>query len=165
MIYGNPPSGEPLTQGDIIDVCPLIYWLIDAQSQQRVATESNERILVLSQACDLANARTTRVQAAVVHEARALVDAGILKSQTIRDQIRRHQVFGWYFLPADEKRPEVIVDLRDIHTLPRALLEGLVSEGHRLASLASPYREHLAQHFAVTYSRIALPEPYETRPD
>jgi hypothetical protein len=26
----------------------------------------------------------------------------------------------------------------------------------------TPYREHLAQHFAVTYSRIGLPEPYGT---
>jgi hypothetical protein len=24
------------------------------------------------------------------------------------------------------------------------------------------YREHLAKHFADTYSRIGLPEPYET---
>jgi hypothetical protein len=28
--------------------------------------------------------------------------------------------------------------------------------------LATPYREHLAQHFSVTYSRIGLPEPYGT---
>jgi hypothetical protein len=26
--------------------------------------------------------------------------------------------------------------------------------------LITPYREHLAQHFSVTYSRIGLPEPY-----
>jgi hypothetical protein len=26
----------------------------------------------------------------------------------------------------------------------------------------TPYREHLAQHFSVTYSRIGLPEPYGT---
>jgi hypothetical protein len=29
--------------------------------------------------------------------------------------------------------------------------------------LLSPYREHLAQHFAVTYMRIGLPAPFETR--
>lgn len=33
-----------------------------------------------------------------------------------------------------------------------------------MCRLATPYREYLAQHFAVTYMRIALPEPYETRP-
>ncbi len=30
--------------------------------------------------------------------------------------------------------------------------------------LQSPYREHLAKHFADTFSRIGLPEPYESEP-
>jgi hypothetical protein len=38
------------------------------------------------------------------------------------------------------------------------------TSGKRVASLASPYREHLARHFAVTYMRVALPEPYGTQP-
>jgi hypothetical protein len=86
-----------------------------------------------------------------------------LKPQTIVQQIRRHQVFGWYFLPANNGLPESIVDLRDIHTLPRDLLLQLVRAGKRVCALATPFREHLSQHLAVTYSRIGLPEPYETR--
>jgi hypothetical protein len=31
------------------------------------------------------------------------------------------------------------------------------------ARLLSPYREHLAKHFADTFSRIGLPEPYDTK--
>ena len=76
-------------------------------------------------------------------------------------------VFGWYFLPAVTAPivlPEALVDLRDIHSVPRAVLEALIASGKRRASLSSPYREHLAQHFAVTYMRIALPEPYGTEP-
>jgi hypothetical protein len=30
--------------------------------------------------------------------------------------------------------------------------------------IVTPDREHLAQHFAVTYMRIGLPDPYETHP-
>jgi hypothetical protein len=37
--------------------------------------------------------------------------------------------------------------------------------GYRSATIKTPYREHLAQHFAVTFSRIALPEPYDTQED
>ena len=59
---------------------------------------------------------------------------------------------------------ESIVDYRDIHTVSRELLQQLVTDVRRIARLNSPYREHLAQHFAVTFSRIALPEPYETNP-
>jgi len=88
-----------------------------------------------------------------------------MKAQTIRDQIRRHRVFGWYFLPAGNGLPELVLDLRDIHTLPRILLEDLTTQGHRQATIITPYREHLAQHFATTYGRVALPDPYETEPD
>lgn len=112
-----------------------------------------------------ANTKTSKVQVAVVHATAKLVSAGILKAQTIRDQVRRHLVFGWYFLPAADETPESIVDLRDIHTVPRDLLEEQIRLGHRRLAVLTPYREHLAQHFATTYSRIALPEPYETVAD
>ena len=59
--------------------------------------------------------------------------------------------------------PESLVDLRDVHSVPRAVLQQLIRDGKRIASLVSPYREHLAQHFAVTYMRVALPEPYATQ--
>ena len=151
-------------QGDIVDRCPLIYWNVTQSTQGilRSSAASEERVIVLTQACDLASQKTTRVQIAVVHEAQRLVQQGILKPQAIRDQVRKHRVFGWYFLPAGDAIPESIVDLREIHTLPRTLLNVLVGDGHRIASPATPYREHLAQHFAVTFSRIALPDEFPT---
>ncbi|HEV3386703.1 MAG TPA: hypothetical protein VG097_17945 [Gemmata sp.] len=54
--------------------------------------------------------------------------------------------------------------LVEMNSVPRVVLEQLIKGGKRVASLASPYREHLAQHFAVTYMRVALPEPYATQP-
>jgi hypothetical protein len=104
---------------------------------------------------------------AQVHDAQTLVAKGILKGATVRDQVRRHLVFGWYFLPAVTTPvvlPEALVDLRDVHSIPRVMLEELIAHGKRCACLVSPYREHLAQHFAVTYMRVALPEPYRTQP-
>lgn len=56
--------------------------------------------MVLTQACDLAQVKTTRVVVAPIHEGTQLVAKNILKAGTIRDQVRRGQVFGWYFLPA-----------------------------------------------------------------
>jgi hypothetical protein len=58
----------------------------------------------------------------------------------------------------------MIVDLRQLHTVRLDLLAALIQSGHRRARLWSPYREHLAKHFANTFSRIGLPEPYETHP-
>ena len=93
------------------------------------------------------------------------VDEGLLKAQTVRDQVRRHRVFGWYFLPAEGPLPESIANLREVHTVPRQLLEALAKEGLRITSLTTPFREHLAQHLAVTYSRIALPSEFESQAD
>ena len=90
---------------------------------------------------------------------------GILQPKTIRDQVRAHRVYGWYFLPAGTGVVESIVDLRDLHTMPRALLEQLVQDGKRIARIRTPYREHLAQHFSITYARIGLPEPYPSEPE
>jgi hypothetical protein len=71
-------------------------------------------------------------------------------------------VYGWYSLPKGNQVEESLVDLRSVHTIPRGILEQLIAEGNRITRIATPYREHMAQHFSTTYSRIALPTPYET---
>jgi hypothetical protein len=162
-MYRQVDPAEPLTQGDIIESCPLLIWEGPIAGGQPQAAEFIGRIIVLTQACDLAQTKTTRVVTALVHDAKQLVDAGILNAKTIQDQVRLHRVYGWYFLPAGDSLDESIVDLRDIHTMPRSILENLIRQGNRRCQLESPYREHLAQHFAITYSRIGLPQPYETR--
>jgi hypothetical protein len=165
MIYEAIAAGEALSQGDLIDGCPIIFWEgagPNAGVELR-ATTAKVRVVVLTQACDLAQTKVTRTLVAVVHNAQHLVDRGILKSGLIRDHVRSHRVYGWYFLPAGTVVAESVVDLRDLHTIPRQLLEQLTSTGRRICRISTPYREHLAQHFATTYSRIGLPVPYETQ--
>jgi len=161
-MYETLNSTTPLRQGEIIDDCPLLFWGRSSTAAEWQVSKSLSRIVILSQACDLESPKLTRVQVATVHAANALVESGVLNAQTIKTQLTRHRVFGWYFLPADSNFPESIIDLRDIHTIDRSLLEELAAERKRVCTLTTPYREHLAQHFAVTFSRIGLPEPYET---
>jgi len=168
MIDTGPSTQEPLTQGDIVDECPLLYWDVssaaEADPEPRFVT-THARIVVLIQACDLAQGKATRVLVAIVHNAGYLVRQGILKDALIRDQIRCHRVYGWYFLPSSQGIEESVVDLRHLHTIPRIVLHRLILEGKRVTNICTPYREHLAQHFATTYSRIGLPKPYATDPD
>jgi len=166
-MYRVLPHDEPVSQGDIFDDCPIFG--LDADDEW-LDVESDPvrwlaRVVVMTQACDLATAKTSRVVVAVVHVAQELVDAGILKASAIRDRIRRHQVYGWYFLPQDDlaNLPESLVDLRNMHTVPLAILKQMSGGGKRRCRLETPYREHLSQHFANTYARIGLPEPYETQ--
>ncbi len=168
-MYQMLPAEALLSQGDVIDDCP-VFGLDDSAVPVNLGAGPirwQARVITLTQACDLAQKKATRVVVAVVHTAQHLVDQGILKSSLIRDQLRRGLVYGWYFLPAAPSPiglSESIVDLRDLHTVPQAVLEHLISDGKRVCRLITPYREHLAQHFATTYSRIGLPEPYETLP-
>jgi hypothetical protein len=161
MIYQVVPNDMLLTQGDILDGCPVYRRGDDEEIQ-----EFDGRVIVLTQACDLAQHKADLVLVALVRTADEVVAAGELKAAAIRDQVRLGRVFGWYFLPAAPDPipvPESIVNLRDLHTVPRAGLERLAADGKRAARLNTPYREHLAQHFAVSYMRIALPDPPETR--
>ncbi len=168
MMYAAPTADEPLSQGDVLDACPIFGLETSAGAVDLEAAPARwrERVIVLTQACDLAQTKTTKVLVALLHAAQLLVDRGVLKAPTIRDQLRRGVVYGWYFLPAAAAPiplPESIIDLHDLHTVPRAVLERLIAEGKRVCRLLPPYREHLAQHFAVTYMRIGLPGPYETQ--
>jgi hypothetical protein len=162
------PLETGLSQGDILDDCPILVWKPEPPLDFDVPPEIRIiRVVVLTQACDLAQDKTTRVVVAPVHDAAELVARNILKAGAIRDQVRRGQVFGWYFLPAASAPvtlAESIVDLRELHTIERRTLEYLVGAGKRIGRIRTPWREHLAQHFGTTYMRIALPEPYATQP-
>ena len=55
-----PGQPVPLSQGDIFDDCPLVFW---ADQTRQVAKDDKPhgvlaRVIVLTQACDLANDKT-----------------------------------------------------------------------------------------------------------
>ncbi|HZV05689.1 MAG TPA: hypothetical protein VE999_11455 [Gemmataceae bacterium] len=166
MIYRLPPLNDPLDQGDIIDACPILELTeYDLDGKRPLAsTYALHRILVLTQTCDLANSKTSVVVVGVILDAQSLVEQQMLKAADIRGPIRAGRVYGWYFLPKNTEfgLPEMIVDLRQLQTVRLDLLTALCQRGQRKARVQPLFREHLAKHFADTYSRIGLPEPYET---
>lgn len=165
-IYEVPPVGESITQGDILDGCPVTLLEMAPAGDPPVFIQHLARVIVMSQACDLARPQGLgKVVVALVHTCEEIIRLNLLKPAAIRDHVRAHRMPGWYFLPKAESPaslPESIVDMRDLHTVPRAYLDGLIAEGRRVCRVVTPYREHLNQHFAVTYMRIGLPEPYAT---
>src|SRR5271157_2157110 len=168
MIYLGPSPDNPIDQGDIVDQCPLTFlteYDMDLPGQGEIECVPT-RVLVLTQTCDLAHRKITALTAAIVHEAQFIVDQGLLKPADVRGPVRAARVYGWYFLPADSDLGlnEMIVDLRQLHTVRLDLLFALSQRGHRRARLLSPYREHLAKHFADTFSRIGLPRLHNPIP-
>jgi hypothetical protein len=168
VIYEAAVGDAPIDQADIIDGCPILS-LKEFDLDGQHAPELNVsicRVLVLTQTCDLANRKVSTVTVAVALDAQFLVEQKLLKPTDIRGSIRAGRVFGWYFLPAsgEHQLPEMVIDLRQLHTVRFDLLTALCQRGQRRARLLTPYREHLAKHFADTFSRIGLPEPYDTQP-
>ena len=147
MIYGLPGVDDPLDQGDVIDECIIVSvkeFDVDRDDPPRINVARN-RVVLLTQACDLANKKVSYVTVAIVHEAQFIVGQGLLKPADVRGPVRAARVYGWYFLPAnsDLGLNEMIVDLRQLHTVRLDLLTVLCQRGHRRGRLLSPYREHL----------------------
>lgn len=166
MIYSRPPHSERIDQGDLIDNVPLVEiheYRADDSAKSAIACRPC-LVLVLTQTCDLAQGKASRIVVARVFDAEALIQSGHVRAADVKGPIRSTRVWGWYFLPVypDVGLGEMIVDLRQIHSVPAEIVEAVCRDGHRKARLLTPYREHLSQHFAHTYSRIGLPVPYET---
>jgi hypothetical protein len=166
MIYVLPAPGDALDQGDLIDGCPVFSVLVFDPANPAASSVKGvpQRIVVLTQTCDLANEKTAIVTVAEVYEAQLLVNEGLLKPADIKGPLRSGRIWGLYFLPASAELHlgEMIVDLRRLHTVRRNLLQTLCQSGQRRARIVTPYREHLAKHFGDTFTRIGLPQPYET---
>lgn len=166
MIYRLPEADDPLDQGDLLDDCPVAMvmdYTAERPDQAKVILDL-QRVIVVTQTCDLANSKVDLAVVASVFDAQQMVDLGIVKATDVKGPIRASRVWGLYFLPAfsDAGLGEMIVDVRRLHSIRLDVLGGLRLAGKRRAKLLTPFREHLAKHFADTYSRIGLPQPYET---
>jgi hypothetical protein len=164
MIYSLPNSDEPLDQCDVLDGCPIVTVADQAPDRLDQARLDIRRGIILTQTCDIANEKIEFLVVATVYDAQALIDSKIVRASDVKGPIRAGRVWGLYFLPAHAATgiAEMIVDFRYVHSIPVKVLEGLRMAGKRRIRLLTPYREHLAKHFADTYSRIGLPQPYET---
>jgi hypothetical protein len=166
VIYDHPSPDESIDQGDLIDGCLMLYHkhaVSDADRPPEI-DYSYRTVVVVTQTCDLANQKVTYATVAEVFDAQFLIDQKLFKPAEVKGPLRAGRVWGWYFLPADAGLGlgEMVVDLRRLHTVRLDLLRGLCAAGKRRGRLRVPYREHLAKHFADTFSRIGLPRPYET---
>lgn len=167
MIYRRPEDHESVDEVDIVENCPLLFVTgFDlATTQPPTVDYALARVVVVTQTCDLAQGKVTQVVVAPAYDAEHVVAERKLKASDIKGPVRAGRVFGWYFLPANDDfgLPEIIVDLRQLYTVPLDLLEELCRRGERLARIQPLFRGHLGKHLAETYSRIGLPEPYETQ--
>jgi hypothetical protein len=164
MIYSIPNPDDPLDQGDVFDDCPFVTVSEDAPDRLDQARLDFRRGIVLSQTCDIANKKVERLVVAAVFDAQTLIELQVVKSSEVKGPLRAGRAWGLYFLPAHVPSSigEMIVDFQRVQSIPPKVFDSLRNAGKRRLRLLPLYREHLAKHFADTYSRIGLPQPYET---
>ena len=82
MIYRALSTSDSLDQGDVIDDCPVPAVLDSRPVQPAAATVQVDlnRVIVLTQTCDLAQGKAVDGIVASVFDAQQLVDTGCLKA-------------------------------------------------------------------------------------
>ena len=167
-------SGNELRQGDLIVGCPALLlpenFLLSVNEPLQAVSVVPElwNVVVLTQSCDLANQKISRVLVcpyrplSVAHELIPEDKRSKEKNrQAFFEQVRRGIQPNLHMLAASqepEHEQEIqILDFREVFTVPGELLRQLaVHNGTRLR-LIPPYREHLAQAFARFFMRVGLP--------
>ena len=134
MIYEQPGrGGASVTKVTFLTTVPCCFGNEGPVRRPRSNRATGTRIVVLTQACDLALGQgnsSVGFRGSFGHVIWST--QGVVTEKTVRDQIRTHRVYGWYFLPEGPAMEESIVDLRNLHTIPGVMLEQLARWKTRL---------------------------------
>jgi hypothetical protein len=168
-------QGRELQQGDILLDCPIysLPLVYPPRDGVRVTAEVGEMDqIILSQSCDLVEGQE-KLEQVVMCAVPTLLEAQATSGHSLakrdnRLQLIKHRLVSFHPLKEVKfekiERPMSVVTFSMVATLPVAYVrEFAAAQKHRLR-LKSPFREHLAQRFAIFFGRIGLPEEL-TLPD
>jgi hypothetical protein len=175
-----------LTQGDIIDSCPVVGWRPEVTFDFSAGPEvlpigemldaQRVDVIVMTQACDLEHAKVQNVilcplyRLAAYRAAWESAQASKGQNPTAKawkrycDAICEGSIWNLSLLNSEDLGEMAVehrlVDFHEVFTLPRSVLESLLkARKNDRAQLLPPYREHLSQAFARFFMRVGLPTP------
>lgn len=181
--YEEVEAPAKLTQGDLIQNCPLVSWKAEglqlsgeeeAEGLKGIAEAIKADTVVMTQACDLEHGKVQNVvlcphlSLSEYYEGwKAMMESKEQKPsqrawRSHCEDIRDGFVWNLAILNVGEtsslKTEHRIVDFHDIFTIPRNFLESLLEQRQQpRLRLLPPYREHLSQAFARFFMRVGLP--------
>lgn len=156
-------SEENLLQGDYILDCPVpVFTEIPAEKIKIVPKVKIYNLIVITQSCDLANAKAPFVALCPIYSLAEFEFSNPKAAQKgFWEQVRRAKIEGLHLLSSFENpannRECSVVDFREIYSLP---FEFLIKHAASLETrwrLKSPYLEHFSQAFARFFMRVGLP--------
>lgn len=161
--FWEETTGADLRQGDYLLNCsiPLMLELTDNPDEQKLPQGKSD-LLIVTQSCDLENQKVRLVAACPIYP---LADYEKVNEALARkgrwEEVRKGRVETLHLLssptqPADN-RAALVVDFREIYSLPVETLVRQAAAGGKRWRLKSPYLEHFSQAFARFFMRVGLP--------
>lgn len=156
-------NGTTLRQGDYLPRCLVPVFGADlAKSGTHEITADEYDLIVVTQSCDLERGKARLVAACPIYAiARFEAVNPVFGKKGRWNDVLKGRVEGLHLLaspvnPADN-REALVVDFREIYSLP---FDNLAQHAGGIGSrwrLRSPYLEHFSQAFARFFMRVGLP--------
>lgn len=152
-----------LRQGDYLANCPVpVYSTVPQEDLALEIQIGLSNLIVVTQSCDLENAKNTFVALCPIYTIaefeQAIPKAG---QKGFWEQVRKAKIEGFHLLSPFENiennRECLVVDFREIYSLPFEFLTKYAESIEGRRRLKSPYLEHFSQAFARFFMRVGLP--------
>lgn len=168
--FWTEATGATLRQGDYLLDCPVPVFQDrpdDTGRQSFPVTDYD--LIIVTQSCDLENRKVALVATCPIHPIAVYERINPMLAKKGRwEEVRKGRAEALYLLssqtnPADN-REALVVDFREIYSLPFELLEKQATRQTPRWRLKSPYLEHFSQAFARFFMRVGLPSaipPYK----
>ncbi len=157
-------NGSDLAQGDFLPECAVAMVGADFEPTVGGLTIVAEvrDLIVITQSCDLASAKAQFAALCPIHRLDDFERASPeFKKGGRWEQVRKGRVEGLHLLGSPEEpknnRLALVVDFREIYSLPVAYLANHAARQGDRWRLQSPYLEHFSQAFARFFMRVGLP--------
>lgn len=158
-------EGDNLSQGDLLERCPIPRFYTppspDAEEVHDVEVQEFDCI-IMTQSCDLANDKARLVALCPVYSVIEFENVNPeYKNRNKWENVRKGRVEGLHLLapkadPFDTIQC-LVVDFREIYSLPVEHLRQLAASAEIRRRLRSPFLEHFSQAFARFFMRVGLP--------
>jgi len=152
-----------LRQGDYLMSCPIPVFSEVPQNNRALEIQIGfANLIVVTQSCDLVNGKNELVALCPIYSLAEFEEANPKATQKgFWEQVRRAKIEGFYLLSSFENpennRECLVVDFREIYSLPYEFLTKHADSLETRWRLRSPYLEHFSQAFARFFMRVGLP--------
>jgi len=157
-------QGLDLAQGDLLPDClvPTFDPKFGESGDAETVPFGRGDLVVVTQSCDLANAKTRFVALCPIFTLeRFEAFNSNFKAKSVWEDVRKGRREGLHMLAGTDKpennRSVLVVDFRQIYSLPFEYLTSHAEQVGTRRRLQSPFVEHFSQAFARFFMRVGLP--------